>query len=59
MKMFDYDVFGQCFNIGSQDTGPFLQETVGSGADSCYIHNWPARLRLPIMQLSEKGYGPD
>lgn len=38
MKMFDYVVFGQCFNIRSQDTGPFLQESAGSGAGSYYIH---------------------
>jgi len=38
MKMFDYDVFGQCFNIRSQDTGLFLPESAGSVADSYYIH---------------------
>ena len=59
MKIFDYDVFRQCSNIRSQDRGPFLPESVGSGADSYYIHYWPAGLQLSIMQLSVQGYGPD
>lgn len=59
MKIFDSDVFRQCFNIRTQNTGPFLQESAGSGADSYYVHYWPARLRLSIMQLSIQGYGPD
>lgn len=59
MKILDYDVFRQCFNITSQDTGPFLPESVRSGADSYYIHYWPAGLQWSIMQLSVQGYGPD
>jgi len=59
MKISDDDVFRQCFNIRYQDTGPFLPENVGSGADSYYIHYWPAGLQLLIMQRSVQGYGPD
>lgn len=57
MKIFDYDVFRQCFNIRSQDTGPFLPEGVGSGADFYYIHYWPAGLQLSIMQHSVQAFG--
>lgn len=48
MKIFDFDVFRQCFNIRSRDTGPFLPVTVGSGPDSYYICYWSAGLQFPL-----------
>lgn len=60
MKLFDYDVFRQCFHIRSEDTGFFFsQKVLDLVLTPATFVIGSAGLQLSIMQLSIQGYGPD